>query len=38
MVKGYGHFIKDLDFANWWSFIGKGLSGACEAGLFIINT
>ena len=23
--KSYGHFSEGLDFAYWWSFIGKGL-------------
>ena len=27
--------LKRLDFACWWSYIGKGLRAACEAGLFL---
>ena len=23
--KSYGHFTEGVDFAYWWSFIGKGL-------------
>ena len=31
--KVYSIFSKKLDFTNWWSCIGKGLYGACKAGL-----
>ena len=25
LVQSYGHFAELVDFAYWWSFIGKGL-------------
>ena len=32
--KSYSHLTEWVDFAYWWSCIGKGLRAACEAGLF----
>ena len=32
--QSYGNFSEQVDFACWWSCIGKSLSAACEAGLF----
>ena len=38
--KSYSDFVKLMDFAYWWSFIGKGLhlQPAQQACLLCINT
>ena len=37
LFKSYDHYTEWVDFAYWWSCIGKGQSAACKAGLFILN-
>ena len=36
--KSYGNFNEWVDFALWWSCIGKGLQVPCEAGLIYLSS